>query len=705
MNYVRQFQKMFWRYFFIITLPILIVGVLTVTYFFTRLAYDTERLNLMSMQHTGKVLDASLVSAVQVSLRLRLSNAIMQIAEASHAGKMIVGNDVYMVKKEISRYKASDMTEGVGVWLPRSDILIESDAYYSFNEYYNSFLLDSGHSIEWWMERLGTAGNRVLFMGSEANGKRFIIYCTALKIPPEDGSAVIVMRINVDSVLPAYQEKNQAFAILGFEGDTILKTANFDESLIESGGNGKTVFFVKSATLRLKYVFKFLKGNVKGNAYVFAIGFVALLCLGLLVSGFLARISVRNMQKPLAKLHGENEKMLKALDEQIENARNIVLTGYLYGEKTAEKWAEQLVTLHGFGFSGEQLRVAVISGANNSMIDYWANKDMEYDAISKTAGIFKNHLFGVTAGVRCIKVMGTLVLVMDYNGNPNFYNIFECAINEAFLKTELELNVGIGLEIDDFDDIIRSYEAAISALSYGVNEQSGIAVYDDAYLEKEKSSAKNGKEQLSALVWCVKNGTAEKLEELLNKIYAENFVDYRLTPASLKKFTVKLICVLYDIIDVAFSDEPEKQEKFEMTCRNVLRDNDPHECFSIIKKMYHSLCKIFLSRDEGDKFRDNIVGYINENYMNLELSLSSMATLMDMSYSYFSRLFKEKMGSSFSAYLMMIRMERSKGLLESTEMTVKQIAEKVGFSDSNTFIRAYKKYYKTTPNKHRGNPI
>ena len=137
-----------------------------------------------------------------------------------------------------------------------------------------------------------------------------------------------------------------------------------------------------------------------------------------------------------------------------------------------------------------------------------------------------------------------------------------------------------------------------------------------------------------------------------------------------------------------------------MICRNILREDNQREVFDIIKKVYHSLCETFKNRDKSDKELGYMIDYIKENYMNSSLSMDSMASLMNMSYSYFSRVFKEKAGPSFSAYLAAFRMERAKELLENTGMTVKQIAENVGFNDSGTFIRAYKKYYKQTPRKH-----
>ena len=57
------------------------------------------------------------------------------------------------------------------------------------------------------------------------------------------------------------------------------------------------------------------------------------------------------------------------------------------------------------------------------------------------------------------------------------------------------------------------------------------------------------------------------------------------------------------------------------------------------------------------------------------------------------------MGCKFVFYLMNVRMENAKKLLEE-RIAVKNVASMVGFRDSNTFIRAYKKFYNETPGEY-----
>lgn len=701
MNYTQQFKKMFWKYLSIIIIPIVFVASVTIGYFFNRLAGDTERLNLSIMNHAKEILDSSLSNVMQTSIKLRANEPIAAIAKADHDGKTISVIEIASVMSEISNYYTSeDLVESISVWFPVNDLLIDRDTYYlSFKEYSDEFLSADGKDTQWWDEKIKNAGNNAVFTSSGASGKNLIIYYTALSLPHSKNDAAIIIRIDANAldekILFASESENKAFAITDNKGNIVHQTLNF--ATIEK----KSDFVVDSGMLGLKYVFQFLHGGLSGNVYFFLLILVVLMCLAIAVSGLLARAGVLKMQRPLAKLYDENEQMLTALNEQIENARNLILIKYLRDGYPAEKWAEELVERHGTGICGEHFRVAVISEASASILDYWAGKDALYDSMEQITEILKKNLLAINVESRMVSFMGRLVFVMGYSGdNIDVQNAFERAINESFLEFQSESIVGLGLEVDTLDEIHKSYEEALVVLKQADSNQNSIAVFDNASTENWENGFEYNTKQEQALIWCVKNGSTEKLEELLNKIYTVNFTGSHLTQNSLKKHAAQLVSTLYDLIDEAYADNPEMLERYEMICRNILREDDQREIFDVIKKVYHSLCETFKNRDENDKTLSYMIDYIKENYMNSNLSMDSMASLMNMSYSYFSRMFKEKVGTSFSAYLAAFRMEQSKELLENTGMTVKQVAEKVGFNDSGTFIRAYKKYYKQTPRKH-----
>lgn len=97
-----------------------------------------------------------------------------------------------------------------------------------------------------------------------------------------------------------------------------------------------------------------------------------------------------------------------------------------------------------------------------------------------------------------------------------------------------------------------------------------------------------------------------------------------------------------------------------------------------------------------------MVEYINENY-DKDINLKIFSEMTHFSESHLSRMFKNSMGENYRDYLMKRKIEAGKTMLEETNMKVGEIAKKLSFNDSKTFIRAFEKYEKVTPGKYRHN--
>lgn len=97
---------------------------------------------------------------------------------------------------------------------------------------------------------------------------------------------------------------------------------------------------------------------------------------------------------------------------------------------------------------------------------------------------------------------------------------------------------------------------------------------------------------------------------------------------------------------------------------------------------------------------DEVTEYINNHYME-ELTLAEIASIYGLSPNYFSTLFKKKAGCNFISYLTRLRMEKSKKLLIETDLTIREIGEKVGYYSTSFFIRVFKKAEKVTPSEYR----
>lgn len=96
---------------------------------------------------------------------------------------------------------------------------------------------------------------------------------------------------------------------------------------------------------------------------------------------------------------------------------------------------------------------------------------------------------------------------------------------------------------------------------------------------------------------------------------------------------------------------------------------------------------------------EKVKKYIEENYMN-EISLETLAQHVSMSTFYLSRIFSKTENVQIREYIIKIRMEKAKNMLQHKNIPIKKIAMDVGYSDVNYFSKAFKKYEKISPKQY-----
>lgn len=101
-----------------------------------------------------------------------------------------------------------------------------------------------------------------------------------------------------------------------------------------------------------------------------------------------------------------------------------------------------------------------------------------------------------------------------------------------------------------------------------------------------------------------------------------------------------------------------------------------------------------------EKHYARLTSYIRKEYMH-DISLDSAGEALGMSPSYIGLVFRKVGGTSFLKYLTDIRMEETKRLLRTTDLTLKEIGRQVGIENQNTLIRTFKKAEGVTPGQYR----
>ena len=102
---------------------------------------------------------------------------------------------------------------------------------------------------------------------------------------------------------------------------------------------------------------------------------------------------------------------------------------------------------------------------------------------------------------------------------------------------------------------------------------------------------------------------------------------------------------------------------------------------------------------DSNDYAASIRSYLDVNYQE-NISLDSLAQVFSINKYYLQKLFKKRLGLSPNEYLTRVRLERAKNLLRTTNDTMLQIAQEVGYTPSY-FDIVFKKYEGVTPHGYR----
>jgi AraC-like DNA-binding protein len=153
-----------------------------------------------------------------------------------------------------------------------------------------------------------------------------------------------------------------------------------------------------------------------------------------------------------------------------------------------------------------------------------------------------------------------------------------------------------------------------------------------------------------------------------------------------------------------FQADHRVQEQF-MRLKSSLEEGSPNQALFARYQVLHILLGLLqpsTSKTNQDELQEAVVNAVNKMIQSPELrfSIAEMAKSVRLSSSHFYKLFYRIFGQSPAAYMVRIRMERACILLK-TELTITEIAFKLGFETSQHFSTVFKKIIGSSPSEWR----
>lgn len=171
------------------------------------------------------------------------------------------------------------------------------------------------------------------------------------------------------------------------------------------------------------------------------------------------------------------------------------------------------------------------------------------------------------------------------------------------------------------------------------------------------------------------------------------------------KINEKLVALITNIYET--SDSEPKPYAYEFSIRG-----DICKLLSVILRSWNEngidySINSFLKDIQIQKLEKAFI-YLKNHYMN-KISAKELASVCNMSFSYFSRQFKKVTEKSVTDYVNYLRVAEAERLLLTEDLSITEVSERAGFSDANYFIKRFKALKSMTPhqfkNKFKGEAV
>jgi two-component system response regulator YesN len=266
----------------------------------------------------------------------------------------------------------------------------------------------------------------------------------------------------------------------------------------------------------------------------------------------------------------------------------------------------------------------------------------------------------------------------------------------------LKAVIGIGDVAISYDGIRTAYRQANEAIQYRFFKEN-----DQIILWKRVEHLPPPRETYSVLQYrdrIEQTFLQAQVEELCSVFDAiiNDFKELHLSQEACSHGALELLSMLCEIIDRKGLSPEEVLTSSYQTYRELLHMVNLSQVLGWLSELKKDLA-LFIQGEEGNNY-PRVIGeakrYIREHYAE-EVTLAEVAAVVGLTPSYFSTVFKEHTGMSYSEYLTWVRLERAKELLKETHYHVYEIGQMVGYTNQYYFNRLFKKITGLTPLDYR----
>lgn len=394
----------------------------------------------------------------------------------------------------------------------------------------------------------------------------------------------------------------------------------------------------------------------------------------------------RQQQEKQNDREREFQEFLPELQEQFWIS--LLVGGLRYKEKIMQK--KELLCLD-FDLDKPCAIVDVTMEINPDMSQmYYQQRDNRYNLLNNIFGAddqrLNYHPVYLTSDI--LKVIVTTHEEMSLE---EFQNCLTEQLQKKKEAVSMLLTLEMGVSVEEFFSNMLDLAEHKYSLQMHVKEKDGEKIR----LVQEDHDRLQQKYRL--LMQTIDDSDFDALEGLVESL----FFEFRKFPLEeLKRFLVDMFSMLSRKF-MKMSTELWQDVKAYMDYQQIMAAEDKkavkHICLEMLRKT-----NLIMESHQNQVTRsvvDRAMQYMREHY-NEELSLEILADHYYLNPTYFSRIFRQYAGETFTDYLMELRMTKAQELLLMGKYRIYEVSQMVGYKSDKYFCRAFKQYTKLSPTEY-----
>jgi len=258
--------------------------------------------------------------------------------------------------------------------------------------------------------------------------------------------------------------------------------------------------------------------------------------------------------------------------------------------------------------------------------------------------------------------------------------------------------IAVGRQVSGIRNVPESYNTAVVALQKCFfSGYESILFYTEGAEKTFAFSEDIIKEFKQFVIQEDDNKTVASVRSL-----ASEMLKHRNTHVNnIKEFYYRILLQLFDLSDElnleVFNEQNDRNQLWQ-TLSNFYTLAEVEEfCIEKIQFFFH--CRTEKRNNKGKILQ--IKNFITINYMNNDLSVKMISEHTFLSLAYMCSIFKLETGKTINQYITDYRIEKAKELLKNKSYNISDVAENVGFNDSQYFAKIFKKKLNLTPTEYK----